>query len=170
MLVGWLAALVFTACASSTASTQGGSTDTLSPQAGGTAPPVAAEARTEGTPSLSSSTTEPFPQVEVSGVVTYRERVALSHEAYVRIDVGEVQQNGKLGRSLGTKLIPSPGQVPIKFSLGILSRDLRSNVKYGLTASIMDGTRVFGTEAPVPVLNQGHSSVNLEVVVKASQP
>jgi len=155
MLVGWLAALTLTACASTASST-------TQPDTG-----------TEVTPGPSNPTTPPSPDqapgtvTQVTGSVMYRERVALTPAAVVQIEVVELTQEGSPGTVIGQQTIQSPGQVPIGFSVDLNPQRIRAEATYVLNARITDGERVFSTTIPVPVLTQGNRSSDVQVLLRS---
>jgi putative lipoprotein len=140
MLAGLLAALTLVACASTAPSTQGGSTD---------------------------STSQPDNATQVTGSVMYRERIALTPDAVVQVDVVELQQDGSPGTVIGQQTIKSPAQVPIPFAVDIHPQRVRAEGSYAVNVRITDGARVFTTAAPVPVLTQGHRSSDVQVLVRS---
>ncbi|KFA89031.1 YbaY family lipoprotein [Archangium violaceum] len=105
-------------------------------------------------------------ETQVTGSVFYVERIALSPEAVVQVEVVEVAPEGGQGAVLGTWSQSGPGQVPIRFSVGVPSERIRPEGSYVVRASITDGGRTFSTLEPVPVLTQGHSSQDVRVRVR----
>jgi putative lipoprotein len=97
----------------------------------------------------------------------YRERIALTPAAVVQIEVVELTQDGSPGTVIGQQTIQSPAQVPIPFTVAINPQRVRADGSYVVNVRITDGTRVFTTAAPVPVLTQGHRSSEVEVLVRS---
>lgn len=139
LVAGPLAALTLAACASASSATQRERMDTPSP---------------------------PENEFQVTGAVVYRERIALTPAAMVRVEVVELTPEGSPGAVLGEQTIQSPSQVPIPFSVAIAPQRVRSEARYAVTARIMDGGRVFSTASPVPVLTEGHPSSGVQVLVR----
>jgi putative lipoprotein len=110
----------------------------------------------------------PTPGAEtlVTGTVRYRERIALTPEAVVQVEVVEVTPEGTAGAVIGEQTIRSPGQVPIPFSVAIPSERIRAEGSYAVRARITDGGRVFGTAEPVRVLTQGNLSSDVQILVR----
>ena len=127
-----------------------------------TTPPAATEA-----PSVPQPTAVPPPpaRIQVSGSVLYVERIALTPEAVVHVEVVRRGSGEGQSRVVGSQTIPSPGQVPIEFSL-TLNEPLEPEAGYVLRASITDGERLFSSREMVPVLTWGNPSS--EVMVKVS--
>jgi|GEM_PF-1984731 len=162
MLAGCLAALALTACASTTPPPQGGSPDTATPS----------DAGTEVTPGPSNPTTPPPSDqapgalTQVTGSVTYRERIALTQDAVLVIEVVELTPEGTPGNVISQQTLTGPGQVPIAFSVAGNPQRIRPEATYVVNARIMDNGRVFSTATPVPVLTQGNRSSDVQVLVR----
>jgi len=137
VLAGCFAALTLTACA-------------MTPET----PPVDARAAQTGE------------KTQVTGSVFYMERIALTPEAVVRVEVVEVASAGGTESVLGEQTLSSPGQVPIGFSVGVPAERIRPEGSYIVRARITDGARTFTTPEPVPVLTQGHPSQDVRVRVR----
>jgi putative lipoprotein len=135
-----LAALTWSACASTAPSTQGGSTDSAS---------------------------QPASETQVTGSVIYRERIGLTPAAVVQVEVVELTQEGSPGTVIAQQTIQSPSQVPIPFTVAINPQRVRADATYVVNARITDGGRVFSTAAPVPVLTQGARSSDVQVLVRS---
>jgi putative lipoprotein len=99
----------------------------------------------------------------VTGSVFYMERIALTPAAVVQVEVVEVAPEGGQESVIGTWTQSSPGQVPIRFSVGVPSERIRPEGAYVVRARITDGGRTFTTPEPVPVLTQGHPSQDVRV-------
>lgn len=147
VLAGCLGALTLAACATTQA------------------PPV------DKTPPVQKEETPMRPpetgQTQVTGSVFYRERIALSPEAVVQVEVVEVAPDGGKETVLGVQTSSSPGQVPIPFSVGVPSERIRPEGSYVVRARITDGGRTFTTPEPVPVLTQGHPSQDVRVQLRS---
>jgi putative lipoprotein len=143
VLAGCFAALTLAACAT-----------TPAPSVDKT-PPV----DPEETPVRPTETGE----TQVTGSVFYLERIALSPQAVVQVEVVEVAPEGGMETVIGQRTLSSPGQVPIGFSVGVPSERIRPAGAYVVRARITDGGRTFTTPEPVPVLTQGHPSQDVRV-------
>jgi len=163
---GLLTALVLTACASTAPSSQPGNTDT---------PTTAPGTGTEVPPGPSNPTTppptDPAPGAvtQVTGSVTYRERIALTPDAVLVIEVVELTKEGTPGNVISQQTVTAPGQVPIPFSVAVNPQRIRPEGTYVLTARIMDGGRSFSTQTPVPVLTQGNRSSDVQVLLRSGR-
>lgn len=146
VLAGCFAALTLAACAS-----------TPTPPAEDKTPPM------DTTPSTRPTEAA---QTQVTGSVFYMERIALSPEAVVQVQVVEVAPAGGQESVLGEQTLRSPGQVPIPFSVGVPSERIRPEGSYVVRARITDGARTFSTPEPVAVLTQGHPSQEVRVRVR----
>ena len=142
VLAGCFAALTLTACAST--------------------PTPPAE---DKTPPMDTKPTEAA-RTQVTGNVFYMERIALSPEAVVQVQVVEVALAGGQESILGEQTLRGPGQVPIQFSVSVPSERIRPEGSYVVRARITDGARTFSTPEPVAVLTQGHPSQEVRVRVR----
>jgi len=153
VLAGCFAALTLTACAS-----------TPTPPAEDKTPPA------DTTPPANTEAPSTRPteaaQTQVTGSVFYVERIALSPEAVVQVQVVEVAPAGGQESILGEQTLRGPGQVPIAFSVGVPSERIRPEGSYVVRARITDGARIFSTPEPVAVLTQGHPSQEVRVRVR----
>jgi putative lipoprotein len=169
-LAGWLVTLLLTACASKSPSTPAGSPDSPSQPAPSTGGPVGPSNPAAPPPSSETAPptdTAPSMLTQVTGNVTYRERIALSPDAVLTLEVMELTPEGKPGDILSQQFVTGPGQVPIPFSVAINPQNIRPEASYVLTARIKDGGRTFGTPTPVPVLTQGHRSTDIQVLLRS---
>jgi putative lipoprotein len=164
-VAGWLAALTLTACASNTPTPQTGSPGTATQPTTGTE--VTAGPSNPTTPPPTDQA--PGTMTQVTGAVTYRERIALSPDAVLVIEVMEQTPQGAPGNVISQQTVTGPGQVPIPFSVAINPQRIRPEATYVLIARIMDGGRSFTTETPVPVLTQGHRSSDVQVLVRSGR-
>jgi putative lipoprotein len=151
VLAGCCAALTLTACATTREPTVD-----KAPAVDKT-PPVDNE-----TPVRPAETAE----TRVTGSVFYMERIALTPEAVVRVEVVAAAPEGGTESVLGEQTLSSPGQVPIPFSVGVPSERIRAEGSYSVRARITDGARTFSTPEPVPVLTQGHPGQDVRVRVR----
>jgi putative lipoprotein len=102
-------------------------------------------------------------ETRVTGSVFYLERIALTPEAVVQVEVVEVAPEGGRESVIGEQTLSSPGQVPIHFSVGVPPERIRPEGSYIVRARITDTGRTFTTPEPVPVLTQGHPSQDVRV-------
>lgn len=135
------------------------------------APPPAAEAPSvPEAPSAEPSAPPPPPPpalAVVRGSVSYVERVALTPEAVVHVEVVRQGTGASPSRVVGKQTYQTPGQVPIAFAVPL--DDLPdTEVDYVVQARITDGARVFSSSEAVPVLTRGHPSEGVSVRVSSS--
>ncbi|MGH9118886.1 MAG: YbaY family lipoprotein [Acidimicrobiales bacterium] len=103
-------------------------------------------------------------QVEVSGRVTYRQRVALPPDAVVIVRVLDVSMADAPSVTLAERRIPVEHQVPIPFSLTVDRADLDSRHRYAVAASIEIGGElawISDTHHPVAVDEPTEVEINL---------
>ena len=143
VLAGCLAALTLAACATT-------------PEAAMNKTPPVDKQETTMRPTEAAET-------QVTGSVFYSERIALTPEAVVQVEVVEVAPEGGKESVIGEQTLSSPGQVPIRFSVGVPAERIRPEGSYVVRARITDGARSFTTPEPVPVLTQGHPSQDVQV-------
>lgn len=136
-VVGGLAALVLAGCAGST--------------------PQPSEA-TKAPAGLEEAAGSPAQEVRVTGTVFYSERIALTPDAVLLV---EVVEDGST--VVGEQTVSAPGQVPLPFSVTVPAQRVRPEASYTVRARIVDGERRFSTPEPVPVLTQGHPSGDVRV-------
>lgn len=105
---------------------------------------------------------------QVTGNIFYLERIALTPEAVVQVEVVEVAAEGGSESVIGERTLSSPGQAPIYFSVDIPAGRVRPEGRYIVRARITDAGRVFTTAGPIPVLTQGHPSYEVPVRVRVS--
>jgi len=94
--------------------------------------------------------------VTLTGVVTYRQRSALTPEAVVQVDLRDVSRADADAPPLARQIIERPGQVPIAFSLSCAKAAIEPGHAYAVSARITDrGQLQFVTDTRVPVLSGG---------------
>lgn len=109
------------------------------------------------TPGESELADEPL---TIRGSVSYRERIALTPESVLLVELSEVSSRGEHRKTVATTRIENPGPVPIPFEITIPAGDVRAVKHYGVTAVIEhDGRVLFSQREPYPVLTRGYSTV-----------
>jgi putative lipoprotein len=107
----------------------------------------------------------PPPTVFLKGTVTYPQRLALTPEAEVHIELRDVTAPDTGGAPIAKQVIATPGQVPIPFALEYDPTKIRGGRTYAVSARIVDrGQLQFVTETPIPVFSRG-SLGPFEIVV-----
>lgn len=137
------------------------------PEGSGAEPPPASTAEAPVTSPAPEAPAAPAAQTQVTGTVLYRERIALSPAAVVKVELVEGKAEGGEGTVLAEQTLTSPGQVPIAFSVSVVSERIRPEGSYFVRARIEDGGRVFSAPAPVPVLTQGHRGSDVQVMLRS---
>lgn len=89
----------------------------------------------------------------ISGVVTYRERMALPHDAEVEIRLLDISRPGKEAETVAKQTIRHPHGVPIPFRLRYALEDIDPRRRYALQAEItIDDDVCWANDSLVPVL------------------
>lgn len=89
----------------------------------------------------------------VSGSVTYRERIALPPDARVIVNLEDVTRSGKSGSFIAQQTIRATTQVPIPFNLRYIPEAIDRSHRYAISASILDSQDgvIWTSEEPVAV-------------------
>ena len=99
---------------------------------------------------------EPVSQPTVTGTVTYRERMALSDRAELKVVLLDVSRQDVLATVIAEQTINNPGQVPIRFELAYDPAKIDERMIYSLRATIHDrGRMVFTSDTHTAVLTRG---------------
>jgi putative lipoprotein len=107
----------------------------------------------------------PPPTALLKGTVSYPQRIALTPEAEVHIELRDVTAPDTGGPPIAKQVIATPGQVPIPFTLEYDPTKIRGGRTYAVSARIVDrGQLQFVTESPIPVFSRG-SLGPFEIVV-----
>jgi putative lipoprotein len=104
----------------------------------------------------------------VTGNVFYRERMALTEDAVVTVQVQDVSLADAPAKVIGEQVIENPGQVPISFEVEYDERDIDERHTYSVYARIEDGQGdlLFTTTQSYPVITHGNPTENVEVLVQ----
>ncbi len=151
-------ALTLTACA-------GGQKPPASPP--GAPPTPAAPAASAPTPvPPPPAPLETRPVASLSGTVTYRQRVALTPEAELQVELRDVSRQDAEAPLIAKRVIARPGQVPIPFTLDYDPTLIEPGRTYAVSARITDrGQLQFVTDARVTVLTGTAAGMPIEIVV-----
>ena len=107
----------------------------------------------------------PPPTAYLNGTVTYLQRMALTPEAEVQVELREVTAADAASVLIAKQVIATPGQVPILFSLEYDPTKIVAGRRYAVSARIVDrGQLQFVTDTRVPVTTWGATGP-LEIVV-----
>ena len=98
------------------------------------------------------------PNASVSGTVTYRERLALTADAMLIVDLRDVSYADAAAPLIARQTIDGPGQVPIKFKVEYSRQDIDSRNTYSISARIVesDGRLAFTNDTAYEVITHGN--------------
>ena len=145
----------------------GGRKPAPGPGVGGAPEPAIAAPAPTAPPAL-LPTPEPAPAetAELTGTITYRQRIALTPEAVVQVELRDVSRQDAEAPLVARRIIEKPGQVPIAFTLGYDAGAIDPRHAYAVSARITDrGQLQFVTDTRVPVITNGAPTVAEIVVV-----
>lgn len=103
---------------------------------------------------------------ELSGVVTYRERMALPPDSKVTVTLVETSHSSSEALIIGEEIVEPTGQVPIHFVLKYDANAIRPEEDYGVRAVIedQDGETLWATTEPYPIADLDNPG-ELEILV-----
>ena len=98
------------------------------------------------------------PNASVSGTVTYRERLSLSPEATLIVELRDVSYADAAAPLIARQTISNPGQVPISFKVEYNREDINPRNTYGISARIVesDGRLAFTNDTAYDVITGGN--------------
>lgn len=130
------------------------------PAAPATPSPTAAAPELVPTP-----TPTPGETATLTGTVTYRQRIALTPEAALQIELRDVSRQDAEAPLVARRILEKPGQVPVAFTLDYDAASIDPLHTYAISARITDrGQLQFVTDRRVPVITNGAPST-VEIVV-----
>ncbi len=104
---------------------------------------------------------------ELSGVVTYLERVSMHPAAVVVVELRETGADGVPSEPLASLVIDRPGQVPVFFVL--TAEGVRPDADYEVSARIqVEDTVLFASDTAYPVLTRGRPETVQLVLARRS--
>ena len=111
------------------------------------------------------------PNASVSGTVTYRERLALTEDAKLIVELRDVSYADAAAPLIARQTIDGPGQVPIKFSVEYSRQDIDSRSTYSISARIVEsGDRLaFTNDTAYDVITHGNPS-KVDMLLVLVQP
>ena len=111
------------------------------------------------------------PNASVSGSVTYRERIALSPDANLVVEIRDVSYADAAALLIARQIIPGPGQVPIDFKVEYNRDDIDSRNTYSVSAWIVesDGRLAFTNDTAHEVITHGNPN-KVDMVLVLVQP
>ena len=105
----------------------------------------------------------------VTGTVTYRERMALTPEAVVEVQLLDVSIADASAKTIASQTIKPEHQVPIPFELVYDPDEIDARMTYAVRATIRDGGRLmFTTDRSYRVLTRGYPNHVELVLVRTS--
>ena len=121
---------------------------------------MAAACQSEPAPSNSTLevTSGRDPNAYVTGSVTYRERLALTPDATLIVELRDVSYADGPAPLIARQTISDPGQVPIGFKVGYNREDIDSRSTYSISADIVesDGRLAFTNDTAYEVITRGN--------------
>ena len=111
------------------------------------------------------------PDASVRGTVTYRERLALTPDATLVVELRDVSYADGAAPLIARQTISGPGQVPIEFEVHYSSEDIRPRNRYSISADIVesDGRLAFTNDTVHEVITQGNPD-RVDMVLVLVQP
>jgi putative lipoprotein len=96
---------------------------------------------------------------ELTGTVSYRERIALPPDAQLRVRLEEIARGDGPPQFIAETTVPRIGQPPVRFRIALDPRVIDPRRAYTLTARIEVGERLlFVNDPPLRVLTGGNPS------------
>ena len=111
------------------------------------------------------------PDASVVGSVTYRERLALTPDANLVVELRDVSYADASAPLIARETIADPGQVPIEFKVDYSREDIDPRNRYSLSARIVesDGRLAFTNDTAHEVITNGNPN-NVDMVLVLVQP
>ncbi len=113
------------------------------------------------------------PNASISGTVTYRERLALSPEAKLIVELRDVSYADAAVPLIARQTVTGPGQVPISFRVEYNREDIDPRNTYGISARIVesDGRLAFTNDTAYDVITGGNpNKVDMLLVLVEPPP
>ena len=125
-----------------------------------------------GTGGKPKQTTDAQTNASVSGTVTYRERIALTPDATLHVQLRDVSLQDAASRLIAEQVIQNPGQVPIKFKIEYNRDDLDPRNTYAIQARIKesDGRLAFINDTAYDVITRGNPDNVDMLLVRVDAP
>jgi len=107
----------------------------------------------------------------VSGTVTYRERIALTPDARLIVQIRDTSYADAAAELIAEQVISDPGQVPISFEVDYDPDDIDSRNTYSVSARIeeSDGRLAFINDTAYDVITRGNPK-RVDMVLVLVQP
>ena len=136
-------------------------------------PAACQDGASPGTVGKPKQTTDAQTNASVTGTVTYRERIALSPDATLQVQLRDVSLQDASSKLIAEQVIQSPGQVPIKFKIEYNRDELDPRNTYAVQARIneSDGRLVFINDTAYDVITRGNpTKVDMVLVMGGAPP
>ena len=104
----------------------------------------------------------------ITGVVIYRQRIALPDDAVVQVQLRDVSRMDVASQLVGEEVIQTNGrQVPIPYSIAFDPGEIDERHTYSMSARIEDGAGklLFISDTVTPVITHGSPTKDVEIVV-----
>ena len=115
----------------------------------------------------------PGADASVRGTITYRERIALTPDAVVTVQLRDTSLADAASVLIAEQIISSPGQVPIDFNLHYVSDEIDDRNVYSVSATITegDGRMAFTNDTAYDVITRGNPRrVDMRLVMVEPPP
>ena len=108
----------------------------------------------------------------VRGTVTYRERIALTPDATLTVQIRDTSLADASSELIAEQVITDPGQVPIRFEVPYQRSDINSRNTYSVSARIeeADGRLAFINDTAYDVITRGNPTRVDMVLVMVEPP
>jgi putative lipoprotein len=116
----------------------------------------------------SSGTLTLSAQPQVTGTISYMQRIALPPDAFVRVELRDVSLADAPAVTIGSQVFETGGaQVPFPFVISYPADAIQENHTYSIFAQITDaeGNLLFITDTSNPVITRGNPTTDIEVVL-----
>ena len=115
----------------------------------------------------------PGADASVRGTITYRERIALTPDAVVVVQLRDTTYADAAAVLIAEQIIDSPGQVPIDFDVRYPSDEIDNRNTYSVSAVITesDGRMAFTNDTAYDVITRGNPRrVDMKLVMVEPPP
>ena len=111
------------------------------------------------------------PNASVSGTVTYMEKISLSPDARLEVEIRDVSYQDSAAPLIARQIISDPGQVPIDYRVGYNKDDIDSRNIYSVTARIIESDErlAFINDTSHEVITRGKPN-RVDMVLVLVQP
>jgi putative lipoprotein len=106
----------------------------------------------------------------VTGTVTYRQRIALTPEAVLRIALVDASRADAAAAPISEITLPRPGQVPIAFELPYPTARINAKRNYAVRATISEGDQVVMASTQSYLVITSDRPTKVDIVVSAPKP